>query len=66
MSFFFRYPLSKLHADETEQVEMIIISIVEQKPEISAADIFTIKKSLACSVRICVKKILICECRFSL
>ncbi|XP_031351366.1 uncharacterized protein LOC116176746 [Photinus pyralis] len=42
LSFLFKYPISKLRADEAAQVEMLIYTLKIQKPVLKASDIFIV------------------------
>ncbi|CAH0545678.1 unnamed protein product [Brassicogethes aeneus] len=50
LSFLFKYPISKLTAAESAQVEMLITTLITQKPVLRASDIFTVGTRLLAAV----------------
>ncbi|KAF5302953.1 hypothetical protein FQR65_LT19054 [Abscondita terminalis] len=50
LSFLFKYPISKLSVSEASQIEMLIKTIVYQKPVLRASDIFVVSTKLLASV----------------
>jgi hypothetical protein len=52
LSFLFKCPVSKLSALESAQIEMMINTLILQKPQLKASDIFTVGTELLASVKI--------------
>ncbi|KAF2901088.1 hypothetical protein ILUMI_05099 [Ignelater luminosus] len=50
LSFLFKYPISKLSPAEAAQVEMLITTLIIQKPVLRASDIFTVGTRLLASI----------------
>jgi hypothetical protein len=52
LSFLFKCPVSKLSSLESAQIEMLINTLILQKPQLKASDIFTVGTELLASVKI--------------
>ncbi|KAF5276718.1 hypothetical protein FQR65_LT16231 [Abscondita terminalis] len=50
LSFLFKYPISKLTAEEAAQVELLIVTLSLHKPVLKASDIFVVGTRLLASV----------------
>jgi hypothetical protein len=52
LSFLFKRPVSKLSALESAQIEMLITTLILQKPQLKASDIFIVGTGFLASVKI--------------
>ncbi|KAK4874528.1 hypothetical protein RN001_013888 [Aquatica leii] len=50
LSFLFKYPVSKLSATDTTQIEMLIVTLNLHKPVLNASDMFVVSTRLLASV----------------